>query len=45
LADTPRFIHYVRNTAARYRELKPLLQLIDHIEGLEAASGYSFGRA
>ena len=43
LADTPRFIHYVRNTAARYRELKPLLQFIDELEGLEIASGYSFG--
>lgn len=43
LADAPRFIHYVRNTASRYRELKPLLQFIDEIEGLEVASGYSFG--
>ncbi|WP_291013827.1 phosphotransferase [Hydrogenophaga sp.] len=44
LADTPRFIHYIRNTAHRYRELGPFLQLIDQIEGFEAASGFAFGR-
>jgi len=44
LADAPRFIHYIRNTTHRYRELGPLLQLIDKIEGFEAASGYAFGR-
>jgi aminoglycoside/choline kinase family phosphotransferase len=44
LADTPRFIHYIRNTCGRYRELGPLLRLVDKIEGLEAASGYAFGR-
>ena len=44
LADTPRFVHYIRNTCGRYRELGPLLRLIDKIEGLEAASGYAFGR-
>jgi hypothetical protein len=44
LADTPRFIHYIRNTCGRYRELGPLLRLIDRVEGLEAASGYAFGR-
>jgi len=44
LADTPRFIAYIRATAARYRELTPLLHLIDEIEGIEAATAYSFGR-
>ena len=44
LADAPRFIHYIRSTAHRYRELVPLLRLIDEVEGLEAASGYAFGR-
>jgi len=44
LADTPRFIAYIRTTAARYRELAPLLRLIDEIEGSEAMSGYAFGR-
>ena len=44
LADAPRFIHYIRNTTHRYRELGPFLKLIDQIEGFEAASGYAFGR-
>jgi hypothetical protein len=44
LADTPRFINYLRATCARYRELKPLLRLIDRVEGIEVASGYAFGR-
>ena len=44
LADTPRFIGYIRATAGRYRELAPLLQLIDHVEGTQAATGYAFGR-
>ena len=44
LADAPRFIHYIRSTAHRYRALGPLLKLIDEVEGLEAASGYAFGR-
>jgi N-acetylmuramate 1-kinase len=45
LADTPRFIAYVRKTADRYRELGPFLKLIDQIEGIETAMGYSFGKA
>ncbi|MGH6626672.1 MAG: aminoglycoside phosphotransferase family protein [Burkholderiaceae bacterium] len=44
LADTPRFIAYIRATASRYRELTPLLRLIDQVEGTQAASGYAFGR-
>lgn len=44
LADTPRFIAYIRATAGRYRELTPLLRLVDEIEGTQAASGYAFGR-
>ena len=44
LADTPRFIHYIRSTAHRYRQLGPLLKWLDEIEGLQAASGYAFGR-
>ncbi|HUQ74330.1 MAG TPA: phosphotransferase [Burkholderiales bacterium] len=32
LADTPRFIAYVRPVATRYRELAPLLPLLDAIE-------------
>jgi aminoglycoside/choline kinase family phosphotransferase len=44
LADTPRFLAYIRATAHRYRELGPLLKLVDEIEGTEAATGYAFGR-
>ena len=44
LADAPRFIGYIRATAARYRELAPLLRLVDEIEGTSAATGYAFGR-
>jgi N-acetylmuramate 1-kinase len=44
LADTPRFIQYIRQTAGRYRELTPLLRLIDEIEGLQALTGFAYGR-
>ena len=44
LADAPRFIAYIRATAGRYRELAPLLRLIDQVEGATAVSGYAFGR-
>ena len=44
LADAPRFIAYIRHTAGRYRELTPLLRLIDQVEGTQAANGWAFGR-
>ena len=44
LADAPRFIGYIRATCARYNELKPLLRLVDEVEGITEASGYAFGR-
>jgi len=44
LADTPRFIGYIRATCARYRELKPLLLLVERIEGIEPPQAFSFGR-
>lgn len=44
LADAPRFIGYIRATASRYRELAPLLRLIDRIEGTQGVTGYAFGR-
>jgi aminoglycoside/choline kinase family phosphotransferase len=44
LADAPRFITYIRATCARYAELKPLLRLIDEVEGITEANGYAFGR-
>ncbi len=42
LADTPRFIKYVRATAARYRSLGPFMVLLDAIEGNETRVGYTF---
>jgi aminoglycoside/choline kinase family phosphotransferase len=42
LADTPRFLGYVRATAERYEAFTPLLRLIDRIEGREARVGYTF---
>ncbi len=44
LADAPRFIAYIRHACARYIELKPLLRLIDEIEGINEANAYAFGR-
>ena len=44
LADAPRFIDYIRHTAGRYRELTPLLRLVDEVEGTQAASGWMMGR-
>ncbi|MCB8746216.1 phosphotransferase [Rhodoferax sp. U2-2l] len=44
LADTPRFIHYIRSTCARYRELKPLLRLVDKAEGIVEPDIFGFGR-
>ncbi len=42
LADIPRFIGYIRHTCGRYGELRPLLDLLDEIEGAEAKVGYTF---
>ncbi len=44
LADAPRFIDYIRATCSRYRELKPLLRLVNRVEGIEAATGFAYGR-
>lgn len=44
LADAPRFVHYIRTTCNRYRELGPLLKVIDEIEGTENTTAWSFGR-
>jgi aminoglycoside/choline kinase family phosphotransferase len=44
LADAPRFIHYIRTTCDRYRELGPLLKLIDRIEGTTPQHGFAYGR-
>lgn len=45
LADAPRFIAYIRATASRYRELAPLLGVIDQVEGTQADTLFTFGRA
>ena len=44
LADTPRFIHYIRTTCNRYRQLGPFLQVIDAIENIQPQVGYAYGR-
>ncbi|KRC29072.1 aminoglycoside phosphotransferase family protein [Acidovorax sp. Root219] len=44
LADAPRFMAYIRATTHRYRQLGPLLKMLDEIEGTAAPMGYAFGR-
>ncbi len=44
LADTPRFVNYIRSTCLRYQELKPLLRLVDAIEGHVKSDVFGFGR-
>ncbi len=44
LADAPRFISYIRATCSRYRELTPLLRLVDSIEDHATVSGFAYGR-
>jgi aminoglycoside/choline kinase family phosphotransferase len=44
LADAPRFITYIRATASRYRELSPLLRLIDEVEGITPDATFVVGR-
>ncbi|MGC3982518.1 MAG: phosphotransferase [Steroidobacteraceae bacterium] len=42
LADTPRFIKYVRQVGQRYDDLRPLLKLLDELEGKQQEVGYTF---
>ncbi|MBE7941910.1 MULTISPECIES: phosphotransferase [Ramlibacter] len=44
LEDAPRFIRYIRHTANRYRELAPLLRLVDEVEGTKDDAVWAFGR-
>ncbi len=44
LVDTPRFIAYIHATASRYRELKPLLRLIEQATGMNPVTGFAYGR-
>ena len=40
--DLPRFMNYARKTAGRYVALKPLLGLLDRLEGKTGEVGYTF---
>ena len=40
--DTPRFVGYIRHAAARYRELAPLAEILDELEGVRPRMGYTF---
>jgi len=42
LADLPRFLAYARSVAGRYSALKPLLELLDVLEGRQQDIGYTF---
>ena len=42
LADTPRFVAYVRHVAKRYQAFAALLRLFDRLEGNAAKVGYTF---
>ena len=42
LADTPRFVQYVRHAAKRYQAFTPLLRLFDRLEGVAVKVGYTF---
>ncbi|HEX8957525.1 MAG TPA: aminoglycoside phosphotransferase, partial [Burkholderiaceae bacterium] len=38
----PLVMTYVRNAAGRYKALKPLLLLLDQLEGADPKVGYTF---
>jgi N-acetylmuramate 1-kinase len=42
LADTPRFMNYVRQVGQRYDDLRPLLRLLDQLDGRQQQVGYTF---
>jgi aminoglycoside/choline kinase family phosphotransferase len=42
IEDLPRFMNYARKTASRYAALKPLLTLLDTLDGKSAEVGYTF---
>ena len=42
LADTPRFVGYVRSVTRRYDELVPLARLFAELEGVAQRVGYTF---
>jgi aminoglycoside/choline kinase family phosphotransferase len=42
LDDAPRFLAYVRAVAARYRELEPLIELLDALDEASPRAAYTF---
>ena len=42
ILDAPRFLTYARNVAMRYNALKPLLRILDQIEGKTQQFGHTF---
>ncbi|MDP3678245.1 MAG: phosphotransferase [Methylotenera sp.] len=42
LKDMPLVMHYLRKVCERYIELKPMLRLLDKLEGSQAQVGYTF---
>lgn len=42
LTDTPRFMNYVRQVGQRYDDLRPLMKLLDQLEGKAQQVGYTF---
>ena len=42
LGDIPRFIGYIRHTCNRYSDLRPMLKLLDELEGIATKEGFSF---
>jgi aminoglycoside/choline kinase family phosphotransferase len=42
IVDAPRFLTYARNVAMRYNALKPLLLILDQIEGKTQQFGHTF---
>ena len=42
LGDLPILLDYVRKTANRYRELKPLVRLLDQLDDVQPQVGYTF---
>lgn len=42
LKDMPLVMHYLYTACTRYRELKPLVKLLDQLEGKQPVVGYTF---
>ncbi len=42
LKEMPRVMRYLRGACARYRQLAPLLRLLDELEQRQPVAGYTF---